>query len=63
MVHLKASFCQYNLRIQLRVIPVSKKKARNDRDLPMDVRIAITDSSNVALEMAYIDGIESYLDK
>ena len=33
------------------------------RDLPMDVRIAATYSSNVALEMADIDGIESYLDK
>lgn len=33
------------------------------RDLQMDVRIAATNSSNVALEMADIDGIESYLDK
>jgi hypothetical protein len=32
-------------------------------DLPMDIRIAVTDSSNVALEMADVDGIESYLDK
>jgi len=28
----------------------------------MDVRIAATNGSNVALEMADIDGIESYLD-
>jgi hypothetical protein len=33
------------------------------RDLPMYVRIAATNSSNVALEMADIGGIESYLDK
>jgi len=31
------------------------------RDLQMDVGIAITNGSNVALEMADIDGIESYL--
>jgi hypothetical protein len=29
----------------------------------MDLRVAITNSSNVALEMADIYGIESYLDK
>jgi len=33
------------------------------RDSPMDVGIAITNSSNVALEMADVDGIKSYLDK
>jgi hypothetical protein len=33
------------------------------RDLPMHVRIAVTNSSNVAFEMADIGGIESYLNK
>lgn len=33
------------------------------KDLPMDVRITVTNCSNVALEMADIDGIKSYLDK
>jgi len=33
------------------------------RDLPMNLRIAVTNRSNVALEMADIDGIESNLDK
>ena len=35
--------------------------AKVKQDLPMDVRIAVTNSSNVALEMADIYGIESYL--
>lgn len=33
------------------------------RDLQMNVRIAVTNSSNVALEMADIDGIKTYLDE
>ena len=33
------------------------------RNLPMDVRVAISNSSNVALEMADVDGIKSYLEK
>ena len=67
VVDWKASFCQYNLRSQLKMIIANKQKnARNDEakgNLQMDVRIAVTDGSNVALEMAHIDGIESYLDK
>jgi|HubBroStandDraft_1064217.scaffolds.fasta_scaffold4948608_1 hypothetical protein len=31
--------------------------------LPMNLRITITNGSNIALEMADIDGVESYLDK
>ena len=32
-------------------------------NLPMNIRIAVTNSSNVAFEMTDIDGIESYLNK
>jgi hypothetical protein len=32
-------------------------------DLPMNLRIAVANTSNVTLEMADIYGIESYLDK
>jgi hypothetical protein len=45
---------------------MSLKSARNSKakgNLQMDVRIAVTDGSNVALEMADIHGIEPYLDK
>ena len=33
------------------------------KNLPMEIRIATTNSSNVALEMTDIGGIKSYLDK
>jgi hypothetical protein len=67
VVDLKASFCQYNLRSQLKDDNCNEQRnAGNDKakgNLQMDVRIAATNGSNVALEMTDIGGIESYLGK
>jgi hypothetical protein len=66
VVDWKASFCQYNLRSQLNYDNCDMKinaqgLVKKQEYLQMDVRIAVTNGSNVALEMADIGGIESYL--
>jgi hypothetical protein len=66
-VDWKASFCQYSLRIQLEKKNLISTTERPEEHMErsensqMDVRVAVADGSDVALEMADIDGIKSDL--